>query len=107
VFSIAEQYYVLIDGTGTVSRSEKIARAMPGHSKKNGYIPQVNQIYVLSVSEKGSAPAFYRNVAGNVPDVTALQLTVADAGIPNAVLIVDAGFASADNFSNLVGAGLD
>jgi transposase len=99
--------YILIDGTGTISRSEKIFRAMPGHSKKNGYIPQVNQVYVVSASGNGSAPAFYRNVAGNVPDVTAFSLTVHDAGIENAVVVADAGFASGDNFDMLSDAGLD
>ncbi|MDR1495919.1 MAG: transposase [Clostridiales Family XIII bacterium] len=99
--------YVLIDGTGTISQSERMARALPGHSNAHGYIPQVNQIYVVSVADGGSAPAFYRNVTGNVPDVTALALTVRDAGIENAVVVADAGFASGDNFAMLADAGLD
>lgn len=94
--------YILIDGTGTISRSEKLERALPGHSKRNGYTPQVNQVYVVSVAGRGIAPAFYRNVAGNVPDVTAFNLTVHDAGIKNAVIVADAGFASRDNFEMLL-----
>lgn len=99
--------HILIDGTGTVSRSEKIARALPGHFRAHGYIPQINQIYVVSVSDGESSPAFYRNVAGNVPDVTAFALTVRDAGIENAVVVADAGFASKDNFAMLADEGLD
>jgi hypothetical protein len=99
--------YLLIDGTGTVSKSEGMDRALPGHSGKHGYIPQINQVYVLSVSDGGSAPAFYRNVAGNVPDVTAFSLTVKDAGIENATVVADAGFASKDNFEMLAQTDLD
>jgi transposase len=47
-------------------------------------------------------PAFYRNVAGNIPDVTAFELTVEDAGIAGVTIIADAGFASGANFDMLV-----
>jgi transposase len=80
---------------------------MPGHSKKNGYIPQVNQVYILAVSEGGGMPAFYRNVAGNIPDVTAFSLTVTDADIENATVVADAGFASEDNFGQFAECDLD
>lgn len=99
--------YLLIDGTGTVSRSEGITRALPGHSNSHGYIPQVNQVYILAISEGGGMPAFYRNVAGNIPDVTAFSLTVNDAGIGNATVVADAGFASGDNFAMLGESELD
>ena len=99
--------YLLIDGTGAVSRSEGMLRAMPGHSTTHGYVPQVNQVYILALSEGGSFPAFYRNVAGNIPDVTAFNLTVNDAGIEKATVVADAGFASADNFEMLDECGLE
>lgn len=99
--------YFLIDGTGTVSRSCGMGRAMPGHSGKHGFLPQINQVYVVSVSEEGSIPVFYRNVSGNVPDVTALELTLFDAGIENATLVADAGFASSGNFELMSDSGLD
>ena len=99
--------YILIDGSGAVSHSAGIARALSGHSKVHGYIPQVNQMYIVSASEKGITPVFYRNVAGNVPDVTAFKLTVEDAGIENAIVVADAGFASGNNFDMLLDSKLD
>ena len=98
--------YILIDGTGTQSSSDSTDMAMPGHSKRHSFLPQVNQVYVLSVSERGGMPAFYRNVAGNIPDVTAFELTVEDAGIEGATVVADAGFASGPNFDMLVDSGL-
>jgi transposase len=99
--TMAPSEYLLVDGTGTVSRSCGMDGAMPGHSSKHGFLPQVNQIYVVSMSDGGAMPVFYRNAAGNVPDVTALELTLADAGIENATLVADAGFASGVNFGLL------
>lgn len=98
--------YYLVDGTRTVSASGDILRAVPGHSKTKGFLPQVNQIYVMAVSGEDSAPAFYRNVAGNIPDVTALGLTVEDARIGNATFVGDTGFGSEVNFAALSDSGL-
>jgi len=93
--------YMLIDGSRVTSRSEGMDRALPGHSKDNKYLPQLNQIYIVSVTEEGERiPVFYRNVAGNLPDVSAFELTIEDAGINSATILADNGFASADNFSS-------
>jgi hypothetical protein len=94
--------YILIDGTGMRSSSDGMDMAMPGHSKRHGFLPQVNQLYVLSVSSSGGMPAFYRNVAGNIPDVTAFELTIEDAGIEGVTVVADAGFASGPNFDMLL-----
>jgi len=99
--------YYLVDGTRTVSLSDGIFRAAPGHSRTKGFLPQINQVYVMAVSDVGGAPAFYRNVAGNIPDVTALKLTMEDAGASGAIFIGDTGFASSDNFTLLPEAGFD
>jgi len=100
--------YILADGTRCASASEGMDKAVPGHSKTHGYLPQINQVYVLSADASGGfMPSFYRNVAGNIPDVAAFRLTVEDAGIKNAVVVADAGFASTDNFKMLKKSGLD
>jgi transposase len=99
--------YYLIDGTRTVSASDYIFRAAPGHSKTKSFLPQINQVYIMALSESGGTPVFYRNVAGNIPDVSALELTVKDALIAGATFIGDTGFASNDNFTLLVESGLD
>jgi transposase len=93
--------YYLIDGTRTVSASDGILRAAPGRSKTKGFLPQLNQIYIMAVSEYGGAPVFYRNVTGNIPDVTALRLTLEDAKIQDATFIGDTGFGSSANFKLL------
>ena len=67
-------------------------RAMPGHSIGNKYIPQMNQIYIISVSESGdSMPVFYRNVSGNTPDISAFDLTLEDSGVAEGIILADNG----------------
>ena len=99
--------YYLIDGTRTASSSDGIFRAASGYSKTKEYLPQLNQVYIMAISEGGGAPVFYRNVAGNIPDVSALELTMEDAKIKEATFIGDTGFGSADNFSMLMDSGVD
>jgi hypothetical protein len=94
--------YLLIDGSKVTSKSEGILRALPGHSSNNKYLPQINQIYIVTVSESGDAmPGFYRNVAGNTPDISAFELTLEDAGVEGGIVIADNGFASSTNFEDL------
>jgi len=100
--------YLLIDGSRVTSKSEGMDRALPGYSKSNKYLPQLNQIYIVSASGEGERmPVFYRNVAGNIPDVTAFELTVEDAGIASATVLADNGFAFVDNFTNMEESELD
>jgi transposase len=103
----AENPFILIDGSRAESKSGGIARALPGHSKTHGFKPQVNQIYILSQSGNEGVPVFYRNVGGNIPDVTAFEKTLEDAGIGHATVIADTGFASADNFELILKSKLD
>jgi transposase len=94
--------YLLMDGSRVTSKSEGTLRALPGHNNNNKYLPQINQIYIVTVSESGdSMPGFYRNVAGNTPDVSAFELTLEDAGVEGGIVIADNGFASTDNFEEL------
>ena len=94
--------YMLVDGSRVTSKSEGMMRALPGHDKNKKFLPQLNQIYIASVSEAGDTmPIFYRNVAGNMPDIIAFERTMEDAGIENAIILADTGFASGCNFSEL------
>ena len=94
--------YLLVDGSRVTSKSEGTLRALPGHNSDNKYLPQINQIYIVTVSELGdSMPGFYRNVAGNMPDVSAFELTLEDAGVEGGIIVADNGFASSDNFEDL------
>ena len=94
--------YLLIDGSKITSKSEGILRALPGYNSNHKYLPQVNQIYIVTVSESGdSMPGFYRNVAGNIPDISAFRLTLEDADVENGIVLADNGFASSGNFEDL------
>ena len=94
--------YLLVDGSRVLSKSEGILRALPGHNKDNNFLPQLNQIYIVTVSESGdSMPGFYRNVAGNMPDISAFELTLEDAGVEGGIILADGGFASGNSFSDL------
>jgi hypothetical protein len=96
--------YFLIDGSRVASKSEGMLRALPGHSSDSKYLPQINQIHIATVSEAGDCmPGFYRNVAGNMPDISAFELTLMDAGIEGGVILADNGFASAGNLEGLEG----
>jgi hypothetical protein len=94
--------YLLIDGSRVTSKSEGMSRALPGHNKNNKYLPQMNQIHIVTVSESGdSMPGFYRNVSGNTPDMSAFELTLEDAGLEEGIVLADSGFGSAINFDEL------
>jgi len=94
--------YLLVDGSRVTSKSEGILRALPGHNKNNSYLPQLNQIYIVTVSETGdSMPGFYRNVAGNMPDISAFELTLVDAGVKGGIILADTGFSSEEKFIEL------
>ena len=94
--------YMLIDGSRVESKSDGMARALPGHSSNDKYLPQINQIHIVTVSASGdSMPGFYRNVSGNTPDISAFELTLEDAGVEGGIILADSGFASYGNFEDL------
>jgi len=94
--------YLLVDGSKVTSKSESIFRALSGHNKSNNYLPQLNQIHIITVSGSGdSMPGFYRNVAGNTPDISAFEMTLEDAGVEGGIILADNGFASHENFMDM------
>jgi len=94
--------YLLIDGSRVTSKSEGILRALPGHNSDNKYLPQINQIHIVTVSKLGDCmPVFYRNVSGNTPDMSAFELTLEDAGVEGGIILADNGFATSGNFDDL------
>jgi transposase len=93
--------YMIVDGTRITSQSEGITKAAPGHSHNPSHMPQVNKIYVMSSDGEYGHPAFYRNVDGNTPDVSAMILTMEDAGIRKAIVLGDAGFGSDGNYKSM------
>lgn len=91
--------YMLIDRSRAKAGSEFISRVLPNFNKSKKYLPQINQIYLVAVSESGDGmPGFYRNVADNMPDISAFELTLEDAGLEMRVILTDNGVALAGNF---------
>lgn len=96
--------HILFDGTAIVSNSEKMDINRNGYNAHRDYDPQINLLYAFGCESK--QPGYYRVVPGNIRDVSAFSLSVAEAGLENAVVVADKGFGSDANFDMLSGAGL-
>ncbi len=90
---------IIFDGTNIISNSEKMDLNRLGYNSHRQYDPQVNLMMAFSAKEK--MPVFYRIVPGNVRDITAFKLTVAESELKNVTVIADKGFGSKANFEML------
>ncbi|MDR3185529.1 MAG: hypothetical protein LBU04_01770 [Christensenellaceae bacterium] len=72
--TIGSSPHYLIDGSKIISASDEAVRAVPGYSKTDGFLPQLNRIYIMSVANQDKTPVFYKNMAANIPDVKAFAL---------------------------------
>jgi len=91
--------FIVIDGTHVVSSSEGVELALPGYNSKQVFDPQVRLMLIHSLDNH--MPAYFRLLPGSLTDVSAVSLTVKEAGIKNAVLVGDKGFYSEDNIKKL------
>ena len=96
--------HVLFDGTKIISKSEKMNLNRNGYNAHRDRDPQLNLLYAFSCETK--SPAYYRIVAGNVCDVSALKLSISESGLENVIVVADKGFASEANFEMLDEAGI-
>lgn len=94
-----ENEYVLMDATHLFSKSPSIDIAHIGYNSKHDFEPQVNLLFIYSVSL--TLPVYYRIVPSNVREVKAFTLTLKESGIKDAVLIADKGFYSEANIRRL------
>ena len=101
---MAEGGHILFDGTSIISKSEKLEINNVGYNAHRQYDPQVNLLYAFSST--GQIPVYYRVVAGNIRDVTALTLCIKESGIKDITVIMDKGCGSKANFEALESAGL-
>jgi len=89
---------IIIDGTRLTSFSKGMMLPAVGHSAGSDWDPKVNIMYVFERAELPQ-PVFYRCVQGNIPDVTAMKLTIEsmerDAEF---TVVADTGFASGTNY---------
>jgi transposase len=93
---IGDDAHIIFDGSAIVSQSEKMNINREGYNAHREYDPQINLIYAFSCD--ANQPAYYRIVPGNVRDVSAIQLSLKETGLTNAVIVADKGFGSEDNF---------
>lgn len=87
--------YLLIDQTHVVSYSEQMGSNKVGYNSQRSFDPQVNLLLLFSPENK--MPCFYRLTSGDIRELTALQKTVQEIGLPQAIVIGDKGFYSAKN----------
>jgi transposase len=101
---IGDDANILFDGTSIVSNSEKMSVNRLGYNAHRDFDPQFNLMYAFSADEM--QPVYYRVIPGNVRDVTALSLTLAESGMKNGIIVADKGFASEANFADIEAANL-
>lgn len=101
---IGTKEHILFDGTSLFSKSEKLNLNRKGYNAQHGFDPQINLLYAFACNSK--MPVYYRVVPGNVCEVSALKLCVAEAGFCDVIVVADKGFGSEANFSMLENAGL-
>ncbi|MDR1051057.1 MAG: transposase, partial [Deltaproteobacteria bacterium] len=92
---------IIVDGSRLTSWSKGMSLPDIGHNTSGRWDPQVNIMYVFARSLLPQ-PVFYRCVRGNIPDVSAMKLTMESMGKDCiSTVVADAGFASAENFEML------
>lgn len=89
---------IIVDGSKITSWSHQMTMSDIGHNHRRDWHPQVNVMYVFERAAMPQ-PVFYRCVRGNIPDVSAMKLTIESMGREgDFTLVADTGFASGANF---------
>lgn len=92
-----------IDSTSYSYFGHSIADSKFGHNKEHDKLPQVNQLVMYNMTK--SMPVYYRRMPGNIPDTRTLRTTIKElelAGFPDAQLVLDRGYLSAEGVELLV-----
>lgn len=101
--------FLLFDGHRLLSASHTVDNAECGYDSKMRYKPQINLLYMFTLSGTIGYPVYYKQYLGSTLDVTAfsdlIRESAAYAG--NCTIIADKGFASDDDFSLLEESGLN
>jgi transposase len=88
--------HILFDGTNILSKSKKMDMNRVGYNKNRDFAPRLNLLYAFA--HEAEQPVYYRITAGNVSDISAFKLTIAETGLENVTVVADKGFASEANF---------
>jgi transposase len=97
---------IIVDGSKLTSWSRGMSLPDTGHSTSEGWNPPVNIMYVFTRSLLPQ-PVFYRCVRGNIPDVSAMKLTMESMRQEcEFTVVADTGFASGTNFELMEESGM-
>ena len=102
---MGEASCLLVDQTHVLSLSEQMGCNRLGYNSQHDFAPQVNLLFLFSAEQK--TPLYYRMLAGDIRETTALKMTLYESGLQDAIIIGDKGFYSQTNRENLQQAGLD
>jgi len=91
--------YVLIDSTHVISLSKYLNINLLGYNSKREFETQVNMMFIFSTDKQ--MPVYYRLIAGNIREITAMKLSLQEAELQNVILIGDKGFYSDHNEKEL------
>lgn len=95
---------VLVDATDIVSYSKNMSLVKKGYNSQMDFNPQFVLLYLYDAATL--QPLYYRLIAGNIREVTAMKNTIAASGIERCIFIADKGFYSESNISDMEQAGL-
>ena len=97
---------IIIDGTRITSFSKQMMMPRVGYGHGSDWDPQVNLVYIFERAPLPQ-PVFYRCVQGNIPDVTAMKLTIESMERDGEFTVVaDKGFAKETNYELLAQYGM-
>lgn len=106
-FLLGEREYLIFDGTGLISLSDKMQDNQVGYNSKGIYDPQINLLYAFLGGQNGGMPAYYRKFPGSIRDVSTFTTLLSEMDVRDTVVIADKGFGSMANFNDLDEAGLN
>jgi transposase len=90
---------VLMDATDVVLQSENISLAQKGYNSNMDFQLQFVLLYLYDALTL--EPLYYRLLAGNIREVSAMQNTIRISGMEQCVYIADKGFFSQANINEL------
>ena len=94
-----EKDYILIDTTHVTTKSNNIDFIKKGYNNALSFDSQINLLYIFSEEKK--LPVYYRVLPGNVREISAMKLSIAESKLKNVVLVGDKGFYSKANIEAL------
>jgi transposase len=99
----SETEYLFFDSTSIGSYSQQLKQVKYGKSKDGDGLAQIN--LSLLFGQKSGLPAYYRQLPGNITDVTTVERLIASGNcldIKKVMLVMDRGYYSEKNVNELM-----